>query len=1844
MSLAKCLKKIAINKPDKKSVDEILDGLVQDGMTQEEINSAESQAVEQYLSSIDTDLDNMAIRAESLGGTIAKSDTTELSKKGEKVYDEITRRPEKIDERKARQAIIDQAKARDDAQSLSEFNRAKKGEEVTFTHRSFEDFTTFDDSLLGSNTTTPSGNLGHYLSAADIANADRYGSEVSVHQFSFKNPLVISAETFESVMSDLSVKEVMERRKALMDLGHDGILVEELNWAIAFESSTLTKLKDDAALLLEQDSQTLVETEYQGTIAKEKTEWEQATEKFGKEGMTKEARLERAKEMGFDTSTVFIHDTSYRMNREDIGSIKKIETGEDRTMFDGLFSESDEYYDGLEGDNIFFVKNHLSHGKFDEIFNSNIKESRNKVEAEIYDYGELNEDHKELIDDLITEDKDNLYDLTDNYDALPIWISDLFGQTNVGLIEWEIQRIRGNIAKEFGYDAVDMYDETGTSTLLLATSGVRNINAAFDPDKADSSNLLYQDGKTIDRGSFTPLGVKPFSEESIIKLTKSSDLSSFLHESAHLFLDMEARFASVSSETSKDQQTILDFLGMKSFNDLIIEETGVSDKQREAHEKWAETFEVYLREGKAPSSDLQAAFAAFKSWLIQIYRSLSDPRLSRADLTPEIKEVFDRLLASEVEIDQMLADPAYDQFFKSKEQAGMTDKQWSDYNEQAEKARNRSQESLDSKLIKELYRRKTKEWDEEKKPIIQEELERLKNEPVYQLIDSLKEAPMNRAEVREALGMSKKASKEERAQAAKVIDTENDSLLVAAARSGGLDMSVWSKQGVDPENLKKTETFNNKQVFGMPVFKKDSGLTPDGLAELANENGYGIDLTANKVLDLVYQELNGEPVYTPEGIAKRQEADYREKFGEEKKTPAIERMINRITKKDGIDPYEYQELYDFGTIEQMFQSLIDAKPIKKAAVEAAEQKMIDNHGDILNDGSIELEVRESIHNEEQAKLVLAELRALNKKAPKINRERMKNQAKELVYEMQFNEIQPSKFYRAELKAAKLSVSDSDNAYQHKLQQLANHYMYKEAVKVKDQMVKQRKYVRKLQTKKYSKNVVHPSYSSNIRMLANAYNMKQSQSKNDSVEKIINWMVTQVNDENNFIDFDVYDPTLIKAIQDTEMGLPISYELPSFDSMTAGEMKGLSDQLKHMRYIGGRLASGNKEALVESRIRSADSIVKNGGKEKPPTHEESVWHKRMEWVKGFIYSHRRIGGIFQTLDGFEVGGPMSEQYEIINKATNKQLELTSNISKAMDEAFKDVLTLINRRRSTTITKGDGKPFKLYNRERFVLALNWGNEGNRKVVIDGLNNTFDDVYTKSDVMKMLSTMSDQEIMALDKIWEAKEPLWPEMSGVEVRLKGIVPSKVEASPFTINGIEVKGGHYRLHYRKDPDDSSRSRVTAEKAFGDKIKISTASSLNERVGSGGRQVDLELSNLFQDLTEDIHYIAYAEMADSMNSMFKGVNNPVVGSIIKHYGHSYYENLVESISAITQPSQDLNLVYRFLKQVRSNLTYAYLAFSVRNIVQQPIAITNTFAQLGVGYTMKGAFDFYKNPKNNKQSIINQSEFMKNRTALVNREAREQLMKIDSIHPKLGAMKNMAFLPQTFMDSLIAYPTWMGAKEKYLNDNPLANEKEANAFADEMVAKTIGSGLTKDVGSILNQGEAMKQITFMGTFFNLTWNLHVENAQLLKRGKISGMEYARRVGWMAIVPAILSMFLLDDVPEDDEKKVAHALKEVAAYNMSSLFLLRDLASTAKGFTPSIPGFKVFEGTVRVTKEMKGLMTGDEDFDAGTVASILRGLQPLAPLPGSGQAARMLEGSEDPKQGVWGMLVEGKERNK
>lgn len=121
----------------------------------------------------------------------------------------------------------------------------------------------------------------------------------------------------------------------------------------------------------------------------------------------------------------------------------------------------------------------------------------------------------------------------------------------------------------------------------------------------------------------------------ILTMFRNANASSIVHEFGHDFLEQQKRDAAhpaAPDQVRADYQTLRNWLGIKG---------DITTKQ---HERFARTWERYLREGVAPSKELAGVFAKFKAWLTNIYqsvKSIGEP------ISEDVRAVFDRMLSTE---------------------------------------------------------------------------------------------------------------------------------------------------------------------------------------------------------------------------------------------------------------------------------------------------------------------------------------------------------------------------------------------------------------------------------------------------------------------------------------------------------------------------------------------------------------------------------------------------------------------------------------------------------------------------------------------------------------------------------------------------------------------------------------------------------------------------------------------------------------------------------------------------------------------------------------------------------------------------------------------------------------------------------------------------------------------------------------------------------------------------------------------------------------------------------------------------------------------------------------------
>ena len=1258
-----------------------------------------------------------------------------------------------------------------------------------------------------------------------------------------------------------------------------------------------------------------------------------------------------------------------------------------------------------------------------------------------------------------------------------------------------------------------------------ASESSRDVGLIPTGRKKDTKNVLSFSDVFKDSALEQKERGRYFIANRMIQLTKDSDLSSFLHESGHYFLEMEKFFADKYG-LDDNQKAILEWLDVDSFDDITTEH----------HERWAETFEVYLREGKAPSLGLRRAFASFARWLKKIYRVLlGDPRLSRADLDPEITGIFDRLLATEAEIATAAAKPEYDQFFRSQEQAGMTDAEWKKHQAQAQKVKDEAQRTLDERAIEQYMRMKTREWNEEKAPLVEEEKEQLRKQPVYQILSDI------------------------------TVKTDKES---------------GEKIGAPMDTEKLRELF------------------PDG------------------------------------------------------KIPG--RFTGKHRKESGVDPALYAEAYGYPSAGAMVKDIMAQPPLNEAADQAAQDRMVEKYGDIINDGTLEEEVREALINDEQAKLLLMELKAMrsDRRTQGINREYLKAEAEQMIAGMKYREIKPDRYYRAMVKAAERAAAareKAEDATEYKLQQLANHYLYKEALRVKEQMDKHRKFIRQRQRQKFDTKQVDPSYAQQIKMLAEMYEMRDRPQQMATLASILDFYQAQINElDSELTELSLLDPNLVRALEyRLEHGNNLAgFDLIAFDDMTVEDIHGVVDMLRHLRYVGGQIAEMNGEEAVRQRTELVGSILKNGGKDSKIQRgkQRAAESARRAW-NHMVNTMPSLANMVRKLDGNKGGGLAFDLiYQVISDAHDRKLELNKDFYDTFEQLMGDISKVnLSRRDARAYTAENGAKMEFSSEEVFMMALYWGTESSRDAIMQGHDLTENDVYA------LMSTLAEDQLKLVNTVWAMNELHWPQLRDAAVDMVGFAPPKLSPASFEINGVQMTGGHMQLFY-----DSQRVDLANEQEAGRRtsaIVPTKAGSLNARVGSGGMPVLLDITNITRSVDDKIHYIAYAKAGRKLRQLLN--NSEIKAAIERKHGPGFYQAFIESIEGITggRLAQETHGgIAKASRWMRSNATLMHLGYSIRNTVQQLSAVPIAIGEVGPVKFLQASAQLLAHSGDQINFVNSKSKFMENRARLVNRETREfmkQLIAKSEIGHTWEKFKAHAFILQTMTDSVIAYPTWLAAYNNAMEEH--GDEKRSRIEADTVVAQSVGSGSDLHLGRIMqsNQGEMIKTVTMFGSWFNAYY-------QRLYRSSKGGEDFLNIAFVMdaLILPFIvanITQALIMDTPDDDETMAEYLFKNTFFFLTGTIPVINQTATYVKGFTPSAPIYGLTGSPVRIAQEAESMLSGRQS-GLKTASDIGKAVTSVVPVPGSGQAWRIIDYADAYMRGEerhfnpYQMLTEGPDKDR
>ena len=1229
--------------------------------------------------------------------------------------------------------------------------------------------------------------------------------------------------------------------------------------------------------------------------------------------------------------------------------------------------------------------------------------------------------------------------------------------------------------------------------------------------------------------------------ERIVQLFQTADKSTFMHEMGHVFFDDIKTLAEMENAP---QQVKDDWQALKEWSGWNDNETINTD----AHEKFARGFEAYLREGEAPTKFLERAFRRFSKWLSAIYRAVS--RLG--GLPPkEIREVMDRMLATQEDIEAYAEQQQLEQFEKTELYKQLSEQDQARMQSYIADVKEKAKERVMRKLMKELDNRPIKEWEEEK-DAIQIEIEKrlIEQYPIYKEhqrynvfgAGALKDTQYNSIEALE------------KAEVEQTGATFNDAI--------SQEMDNAKAEFMRDNNVGKT----NEQIA------EEILLSTQGQMKLTEEESKIIQQSTNRELAKNWELLERIRKLDPNA-------------------ETIDTELSEIEKE--VKPTKYDELK--ADKKKVDAALTDAtKELEKAEdrikrLEDALQERINNVrsirgaglgtiSDYMNRARKELGEL-PISNAVQFKTYQNKAVTAGKKADRAlasgkvdkalgyKREQMLQQARARVA---FENFEKSKKLRLKLKQQLQRMTRPKNpiAIEPNMRYFYAHMAYQMGLTKYDGLAP---------TDGFDMNTVLSALDVDA-LILNQQSMVQLQP----------WIAEM---------FYAKTPKSFKSIT--------MNELETLEELMTGMYKNGRNEYEGTTILNDEGKSVSFDNAVQEIIDEATetfggatgdvfNILNNQTKTDAVSGKLYGFHLALMKVETFL---RRMGG---GKNGFAV----KYIYDPISRATQafNECKEVSMRRLAKDVEIYSKRELFNMRNEHLYTVGN--LYGLTKEQLIMIALNWGTESNRQRVME---------TTKANEVEIERAfqehMTDKDWEFVIRTWDHINSFFDERSKVQEELYGNPLKKVEGLSFSIGGRNIEGQYFPIVYNpkvnasvsdNQVEDIAKTMVSSNAVWG--TGMSATKSRLDVVKDKSLLLDFDV--IPNAITEAINHVTMRKAVTDVNKLIS--NRELQNYIVDKFGADTYQFLRTWVRDNWQDeAAKTNDIDRLILTLKKNTSTAVMAGRVSVALQNALNIPVAFYRIGVANTIRAinhaGIGFYGHGtttyNNTRDFVLGQSIFMRERVQTLDKDLKQGLSiagkglrlgdtnvggyKVEQLADIRDDINQMGFRLLTETDFALSIPVWKFAydqkqAELFGKEGVSAEwvEQQSIEAGDRAVRDIFGSGDTKDSAAIQRSRSTFTQLFVpFYSYANTLYNIITEGNYARK----DNGDYARFVKmlWWTLISQAVGMMAYkamtngdDDKPEDLAKSF---IEELVAQGTMGVPIIRDMSNMAMKY---ILGEKVF----------------------------------------------------------------------
>ncbi|EPA9107515.1 GNAT family N-acetyltransferase [Acinetobacter nosocomialis] len=1389
---------------------------------------------------------------------------------------------------------------------------------------------------------------------------------------------------------------------------------------------------------------------------------------------------------------------------------------------------------------------------------------------------------------------------------------------------------------------------------------------------------------------------------STIVLSKNADFSTFVHELGHHFLEMNMQLAlspDAPAQVRADMETVMKWASPET-TDLGEWDFFTDAEKTEVHEKFAETFEQYVFTGKAPSAALKQVFNRFRQFMIAVYRNIEKFMgiNDRAELNSDITGVMDRMLASSSAIAEAQAASNLEMLIHQDDamRLGISPKDYDEMRQDHEIATELSINTLEQKSLRNMvwYQKQKskylktlqKEADKKRAAVREDMAKEIAQEPVYQAMAFLRQ-PLDPVVKRDSTK----------------VEPERDNLFEAIAKFGGLDANeVESTWGID-EAAKTKSGIGNKPVVRSSK-SKVKGLSIESMAEKLSEEGYlTLDehgkFDTRELEDKFADQLRGINQYSnkvdPELLDYAQDMDLLQRYAEGRTTKGklsldwIEAKYGRdsdiyqsiskgaygFAQRGGENPDVVAEMFGYESGDALIRDLLNSTSPKQKIDELTDARMAVQYSEFFDQQSIVEAVEAALHNDVRARMLSAEMAALNGllgRKSALN-EAAKAVAQDIVQRQKIKDIRPHVRAQDDARLGRMAneafrKGETVEAARHKRNQLVQFYATKYSYDAKDQIQKHLDMVKKVfgNNEKLAKNRDF-DFVTAARGILGKYDLGRESTNYEHQLELIR----------------KYDPTTYAEIQNIG-ALP---ENQNYRELTLEQFNAVMAAVETLwhRSKENKIWHTTNEAFEREHVRE-ELIQQTGGKKSVEKIQQTLLgrDKTAELKAKFMElgaSAKRVDQVVTWLDGGASGkfrtyliNPMQDALAKYRIEKAKMLKDVVDIFEGFGKLDNSKIAAPELNNFTFVGKQSLLHAILHtgnlsNKERLVLGYGWG----ARLEDGSVDFSAWDQFFSRMVKEGVITKKDMD--NIQKLWNLFDKYKEQAQITHKKINGRYFDELPRTPISTPFGEYEGGYVPAAYdriRSNEQDRIQDKNLAENNLA-ALDIATtgANFTKSRADRYHDQLELDMSRLPSHLDKELRYIHLELQIRQigrllLNKDFRNEIERVLPFGVKQVFNPWLKAIANQT---VDESSGISLLDNIFRTLRRNTGIAIMAGNLKNAVEQFTGFTQVAVAVPPKQLLKAQAHYFASVATREDmanNIMEMSDFMKTR---FDRAADEYRYAVDEIVFQKGAIQTVkdftmkhAYVLQTTIQRPMEMISWRAAFNHYTEQG--MTQYDAVHAADAVIRQYMTDMSPEGISNLERGTPAKRMFLMFYNWFNMVWNTSMSEAKLaLEASNGSWVQASPRLAYVALmmisIPSMLSELLsiifaggIKDDDKDDEKwddlSAKLALSQVkmlaafvpyagnvvnAAISNTDDTIVNDRYTASPVFSMGESGLSLIQHARRALDEDKEVNQGKASKDLMNTATLVTGI-PFAVLgKPSGYWLDVAQGKKDAPDSIY-----------